>query len=90
MASQISGTITRKSNGSVEFTPSDAGTFSQLPAMGDEVMMTIDVTRTVAEIERAHAAARIARLTAADEPVEAHGSGAAMVSVPVAERRVKR
>lgn len=66
MASQISGTITRKSNGSLEFTPADAGTFNQLPAMGDEVTVTIEVTRTAAEIEQAHVAAKRARVARLD------------------------
>jgi hypothetical protein len=104
MASQISGTVTRKSNGSLEFTPADAGTFNQLPAMGDEVTVTIEVTRTVAEIERAHAAARRARVTSLDVQLPAGvgdsslapapdaplGENAAGISAPVAPERRRR
>jgi hypothetical protein len=53
---QISGTVTRKSNGTIEIQPSDAGTFNKLPAMGDEVSLTVEVTRSAAEIEQANAA----------------------------------
>lgn len=50
---QISGSITRKSNGSIEFTPSDPGAFGGMPAMGDEVTVDIAVTRSASEIARA-------------------------------------
>lgn len=63
---QITGTVTRKSNGTIEIQPSDAGTYTKLPAMGDEVSLTVEVTRSAAEIERANAAARRARVTRLD------------------------
>jgi hypothetical protein len=63
---QISGTVTRKSNGTIEIQPSDAGTFNKLPAMGDEVSLTVEVTRGAAEIEQANAVARRARVTRLD------------------------
>jgi hypothetical protein len=86
---QISGTVTRKSNGTIEIQPSDAGTFNKLPAMGDEVSVTFDVTRSAAEIERANAAARRERAAVA-EPTDVVESAPAVAGAPVVERRAKR
>lgn len=63
MSNQISGTITRKSNGTMEFTPADGAAFSALPSMGDEVTLDVTVIRTAAQIEHAaavHKAERVA------------------------------
>jgi hypothetical protein len=68
---QIYGTVTRKSNGSIEFVPTDAAAFTKLPAMGDEVTLDITVTRTVAEVEQAAAAAKAERRATASAPAVA-------------------
>lgn len=75
---QIAGTITRKSNGSLEFTPADAGTFNGLPSMGDEVTVDIAVTRTAAQVEKAVGSqkqSRAAEVPAATELVTAPVQG---------------
>jgi hypothetical protein len=72
-----SGTVTRKSNGSIEFTPSDAGVFNKLPAMGDEVTVSIEVTRTATDVERATADAKAARIASAEADVVPVSSGGA-------------
>lgn len=58
MSTQITGTITRKADGAIQFAPSDAAAFNKLPAMGDEVTITVEVTRTAVEIEQANAKAK--------------------------------
>lgn len=63
---QITGTITRKADGVIQFAPSDPAAFSKLPAMGDEVTITVEVTRTAAEVEKAVAASKRERAAAAE------------------------
>jgi hypothetical protein len=70
MPIQISGVVTRRSNGALEVMASDGRAVQRvvlhesalgskaLPAMGDEVTLDIVTTRTAAEIE----AAQVARL----------------------------
>jgi hypothetical protein len=70
-AQQISGTVTRKANGVIEFTPADPGAFNKLPAMGDEVTLTVDVMRTAAEVEKATAHAKKERLAPVAEAAPA-------------------
>lgn len=67
---QITGTITRKANGVIEFSPSDASAFNKLGNMGDEVTVSIEVTRTAAEVEKATAAQKAARVAPAPEPAK--------------------
>jgi hypothetical protein len=63
---QITGTITRKADGIIQFAPSDAASFSKLPAMGDEVTITVEVTRSAAEVEKAVAASKKERAAVAE------------------------
>jgi hypothetical protein len=67
-AQEITGTVTQKSNGTITIKPSDGGAFAKSPAMGDEVAVTIEVTKTVAEIEK-EAAEHKAAAKKAPEPV---------------------
>lgn len=68
---QITGTITRKADGVIQFAPSDPAAFSKLPAMGDEVTITVEVTRTAAEVEKAVAASKRERAAAPAEAAPA-------------------
>jgi hypothetical protein len=69
---QFTGTVTRKSNGSIEFLPTDATAFGKLPAMGDEVTLDVEITRTAAEVEKATKAEKAARAVPGEsEPVQA-------------------
>lgn len=58
----ITATVTRKSNGAIEIMPSEAGAFPKLPEMGDEITLTIEVTKTAAEIEKSVAKHKAERL----------------------------
>lgn len=49
-AFETTGTITRKSNGTIEFTPTDQN--AKLPAMGDEVTLSVEVIATAAEVDK--------------------------------------
>lgn len=64
---QITGIVTRKSNGSMEFSPADGAAFGSLPEMGDEVALEVTVVRTAAQIEHAAAAHKAERVAPAPE-----------------------
>lgn len=98
MSHEFIGTVTRKSNGTIELHPADGGALAKGPAMGDEVTVTIEVTRTAAQIEEAHADARKARLAAVERAsdvslgiaVSGAGEVVDVASAPVVERRARK